>query len=497
MTTWRDKLPPVSAEEMANTPPFVRARLSVVEDLLDVTLDHVAELARLNALLAARVALLEERVGTNSSNSSKPPSTDGPNAPPPSKPGPSGRPKGGQKGHKGHFRALLAPEKVDKFVVCKPVACKDCRATLLGDDPDPLRHQVTEVPEKLVEVTEFQLHELECGCCGQRTRGALPPEVPEAMLGPRAQALLGTLVGQFKMSHRDVVIFFASVLSVAMSPGTVARMLSRVSEAVAESVEAAKTLARQQPVAHADETSWRQGRRKSWLWVMATTIATIFEVAPDRGGDSARALIVDFKGILVVDRWRAYASLAIGGWQYCWAHLKRDWEKFRLRGGVDAELAESLAKETDRLFTWWHWVKQGQRDRAWLQRSIGKLKRAFRRLLEEGVETASKKTRGTCGELLATFERMWTFVDHEGVPPTNNFAEQQIRHGVIWRKTSFGSDSARGCLFAGRILTVVATCRQHARDVFAFLIGAVTAKLRGLAAPSLVPAELLISGVGG
>ena len=154
---------------------------------------------------------------------------------------------------------------------------------------------------------------------------------------------------------------------------------------------------------------------------------------------------------------------------------------------MDAELAENLARETERLFTWWHWVNPGRRDRAWLQRSIGKPKRAFRRLLEEGVEATSKKTRGTCGELLATFERMWTFVDHEGVPPTKNFAEQQIRHGVIWRKTNFGSDSARGCLFAGRILTVVATCRQHARDVFGFLIGAVTAKVRGLEAPSLRP----------
>ncbi|MBK8692600.1 MAG: transposase [Deltaproteobacteria bacterium] len=111
-------------------------------------------------------------------------------------------------------------------------------------------------------------------------------------------------------------------------------------------------------------------------------------------------------------------------------------------------------------------MKQGRRDRAWLRRSVARLKRTFRRLLEEGVETASSKTRGTCGELLATFERMWTFVDHEGVPPTNNFAEQQIRHGVIWRKTSYGSDGPRGALFAGRILTVVATCRQH-RSVFA------------------------------
>lgn len=199
----------------------------------------------------------------------------------------------------------------------------------------------------------------------------------------------------------------------------------------------------------------------------------------------------------MVDRWSAYDVLGVKAWQYCWAHLKRDWEKFRLRGGVDADLAERLARETDRLFDWWHWVKQGRRDRAWLQRSVARLKRTFRRLLEEGVETASTKTRGTCGELLGSFDRMWTFVDHEGVPPTNNFAEQQIRHGVIWRKTSYGSDSPRGCLFAGRILTVVATCRQHARSVFAFLCDAVISTLRGLAAPSLIPTELLSNGVGG
>lgn len=487
----------MSAEELAGLPPSVRARLETLEHLLDLTLAHVEELNRLRGLLEERVARLEERVGTNSSNSSKPPSSNGPSAPPASRPGPSGRPKGGQKGHKGHRRELLSPEKVDTVVPCKPVACGDCGHALEGDDPEPLRHQVIELHEKLAHVTEFQIHALTCACCGSSTRGALPPEAPTTMLGPRGQALLGALVGQFKMSHRDVVMFFTTVLGVTMSAGTVARMLFRVSEAVAASVEAAKVAARQQAVAHADETSWRRGRRKGWLWVMATAVATFFEVAADRGGESAAQLVIEFKGILVVDRWSAYDVLGVKAWQYCWAHLKRDWEKFRLRGGVDADLAERLARETDRLFDWWHWVKQGRRDRAWLQRSVARLKRTFRRLLEEGVETASSKTRGTCGELLATFERMWTFVDHEGVPPTNNFAEQQIRHGVIWRKTSYGSDSPRGCLFAGRILTVVATCRQHARSVFAFLCDAVISTLRGLAAPSLIPLELLSNGVGG
>lgn len=316
------------------------------------------------------------------------------------------------------------------------------------------------------------------------------------MLGPRAQALLGALIGQFKMSHRDVVTFFATVLSVTMSAGTVARMLVRVSEAVAASAEAAKVAARQQAVAHADETNWPHGRRKCRLWAMATAVATFFEVSADRGGASATKLATEFKGILVVDRWSAYEVLSVKALRYCWAHLKRVWEKFRLRGGADAALVERLARETDRLFDRWHWLRKGRRDRAWLQRSVARLRHTYRRMLEEGFETASAKTRETCVELLATFERMWTFVDHEGVPPTNNFAEQQLRHGVIWRNTSYGSDSPRGCLFAGRILIVVATCRQHARSVFGFLCEAVTAKLHGLKAPSLIPSELLSNGVG-
>jgi transposase len=304
-------LPPVSAGELALLPPSVRARLATVEDLLDVTLAHVEELNRLRVLLEARVAWLEARVGTNSSNSSKPPSSNGPNAPPTPRPGPSGRPKGGQKGHKGHRRELLSPEKVDSFVTCKPVACDGCGNALAGEDPEPLRHQVIELPEKLAHVTEYQLHELACTCCGSSTRAALPPEAPVTMLGARGQALVGALVGPFKWSHRDVVTFFVSVLGVVMSPGTVARMLFRVSEAVSASVDAAKKQARRQAVAHADETSWRQGRRTSWLWVMATAVATIFEVAPDRSGDSARKLLIEFRGVLVVDRWRAYAGVTV------------------------------------------------------------------------------------------------------------------------------------------------------------------------------------------
>ncbi len=496
MTSWRDKLPPVSEADLAATPPSVRARYAALESLLDIALGHIADLNQHRQLLEARVAQLEERLGTNSRNSSKPPSSDGPGDGPPARPPSGGRPKGGQRGHKGSRREMLPPEAVDAFVACKPDACAECGERLHGDDLAPMRHQVIELPAKLTHVTEYQLHELACPCCEARTRGALPANAPTAMLGPRAQALIGALVGQFKQSHRDVVLFFVTVLGVTMSVGTITRMLRRVSEAVAVPVEEAKTEARRQPVAHADETSWRRGRRKSWLWVMATTIATFFEVAPDRGGESAKKLVGDFRGILVLDRWRAYDVLGLKWVQYCWAHLDRDWEKFRLRGGVDAALGERLARETDRLFTWWHWVKEGRRDRDWLRRSVERLKRSVRRLLEEGAETASPKTRGTCGELLETFERMWTFVDHEGVPPTNNFAEQQIRHGVIWRKTSYGSDGEAGGVFAGRILTVVATCRQHARSVFSFLCDAVTAKLRGLAAPSLIPPELLSNGVG-
>src|SRR5262249_25973272 len=125
--------------------------------------------------LRDQVANLQQRLGQNSSNSSRPPSTDRPDAKrrPPSLP--SGRKRGGQRGHQLQQRPLLSP---DKTVPCKPLACRRCGRSLQGNDPHPLRHQIVELPCIKPEVTEYQLHRLTCLCCGISTCGTLPDGVP-------------------------------------------------------------------------------------------------------------------------------------------------------------------------------------------------------------------------------------------------------------------------------------------------------------------------------
>jgi transposase len=124
-----------------------------------------------------RIADLEERLGKNSTNSSKPPSSDPPSVkrrpPAPA----SGRKRGGQPGHRHHPRALVPPERVRQVIECKPPACRCCGHDLHGDDPEPLRHQVAEVPLIEPTVDEYRLHRLECPHCGTSTCATLPPGV--------------------------------------------------------------------------------------------------------------------------------------------------------------------------------------------------------------------------------------------------------------------------------------------------------------------------------
>ena len=145
--------------------------------------------------LQREVAALKARLNQNSSNSSKPPSSDPPSvkrAPP--RP-PTGKKRGGQPGHKPHRRDLVPPEQVTATFDIKPETCHGCGAALLGDDPEPWRHQVAELPPIEPVVTEYRLHRLICEECGEKTCGQLPAGVPRGAFGPRLQAVLSLLAG--------------------------------------------------------------------------------------------------------------------------------------------------------------------------------------------------------------------------------------------------------------------------------------------------------------
>lgn len=452
----------------------------------------IAEQARMIAELRAEVAELRRRLGKNSQNSSKPPSTDPPSAPKRPPQNPSGRKPGGQPGHKGHQRGLLPPEEVDTFEDVWPEACAGCQHGLPSrwreDAADPFRHQVTELPAVQPTTTEYRLHAQRCPCCGKVTYARLPEGVSRSAFGPRLTAIVGILTGCYRMSKRVAVEVLQDLFGVEMSVGSVTACERAVSETVAAPVAEAHEHVQQQAFAHADETSWREARKRAWLWVASTPLVTVFLICAGRGASAAKALLGAFRGVLVTDRWDGY--LWYGGLrQICWAHLKRDFQEMSERAGAAGRLGRHLLDARKRIFKLWHRVRDGTLTRAAFRRQMRPLRAEVESLLKLGVRGGTS-IAGTCEEMLKLFDAFFTFVDHEGIEPTNNQAEQQIRFAVIWRKTSFGTHSPAGSRFVERLLTVRATLRQQRRNVVEWIVSAHQAALRGANAPSLLPDAL-------
>jgi transposase len=181
---------------------------------------RIAQLEALVAKLMVRIAELEEKLGESSRNSSKPPSSDPPSVQRPTKP-PTGQSRGGQKGHKGHRRAMFPPEQVQSVIECKPSRCGSCDARLRGEDPNPLRHQVAELPKIAPVVTEYRVHALGCARCGRCTRGALPDGTPKGAFGATVVAAITLLLGVYGLSRRDTADLMRDMFGLPISVGAV------------------------------------------------------------------------------------------------------------------------------------------------------------------------------------------------------------------------------------------------------------------------------------
>lgn len=461
----------LSADVVERTPPEVIR-------LLVQLLDRMEKLEAENRELKARL-------GLNSANSSKPPSTDPPShkrKPPEPK---SGRSRGGQPGHERHERPLVPPDQVDEVVDCRPPRCAACDASLAGNDPEPLRRQVAEVPPIQPHVTEYRLHTLICRRCGGRTTGAPPPETPAGAFGPRLSAMVGLLSGVYRLGKRPVRQLLADLFGLSISTGMICKLQRRAADLLTPAYDELCHHVRTQNV-HIDETGWREEKKRAWLWAAVAPLASVFHIARSRGRDVvARLLGAAFAQVATCDRWSAYGHLKRIQW--CWAHLRRDFQAMIDRGGPGRPTGEALLEHSEHLFHWWRRLRDGTLARATFQTYVGWLRSAVQDDLELGAACDCAKTAATCRELLAHERRLWTFVRRAGVEPTNNVAERTVRHGVLWRKCSGGTDSAAGSRFVERILSVVATCRQQGRHVWDYLTDCHRAALVGRLAPSLLP----------
>src|SRR5215510_5659233 len=465
------------------TPPAIRAHIETLER-------QVQTLTSMVHTLQEQVRTLEERLNQTSRNSSRPPSSDPPQHPRPRRP-PGKRRRGGQPGHPGQTRTLVPVEEVDEVVVLKPKQCSSCHAPLSGDDASAFRHQVIEIPPIKPVITEYQWHQLTCPACGETTRAPWPAGVPSGTYGPRVQATVALCTGAYRLSKRTTQQVMAAVFGVSMSVGTISPLERATTEAVAAPVEAARTYVHAQEVAHLDETSWRQEDKRAWLWVAVTSWVTVFVVRMSRGGQVARELLgAQFAGILVTDRYSAYNWYPVRWRQVCWAHVLRDFEAMRGRGGRSEEIGAALLAQAHQMVAWWHRVREGTLQRSTFRSYLSPLRQEVERLGEVGSQWGVPTTAGTCREMLKRREALWTFVQVEGVAPTNNTAERSmIRPGVQWRKGSFGTQSEDGSRFVESMMTVVATLKQQQRNVLEYLTAAHEAALRGEAAPSLIPAR--------
>jgi transposase len=467
--------PLLSSDIWERTPPEVQAYIRALE-------------ARVTALEVA-VQQLREQLQQTSRTSSRPPSRDPPQAlaqrP---RREPTGRRPGGQPGHEGHARGVVPVEVVDVVVPVTPARCRRCQQPLQGEDRQPQRHQVTEIPPVKPVVTEYQLHQLVCPTCGEATRAELPPGVPTGEFGPRVQAITALCTGAYHLSKRTTQSVLEDLFGVALGLGTVANLEQATAQAVAEPVAAARTYVQTQPAAYADETGWREGQQRAWLWTVVTAWVTVFAIRLSRSGKVAQELVGEhFWGWLVTDRWSAYSWYPTWRRQVCWAHLLRDIEAMIARGGRSQEIGEGLQAQARRMFHWWHRVRAGTLAPASFVSYMRPVRREVERLLEAGQTCGVPKTEGMCREILRLRQALWTFVRHPEVEPTNNAAERAIRPGVLWRKGSFGTQSAEGSRFVEAMMTVVATLKQQHRNVLDYLTAACEATLRGEAAPSLLP----------
>jgi transposase len=477
---------PIPDEDWGQTPPAVQAVV------IALWLENQALAAQV-AALEAGVAKLREQVGKNSTNSSKPPSSDPPSVPPKQKV-PTGRKPGGQRGHEGHGRPLKPPGEVQRFVEAKPVACAHCGTLLMGDDPNPERHQTVGLPPIKPVVTEYRKHTLKCMACGEITEGEWPPEMPGGDFDPGVMATVGFFTGRMGISQRDTKEVMESVFHVDVGLGTIPALEREVSVALAEPVAQAQDYVRQQPVANVDETSWAEGRCRPWVWAAVTGLVTIFRVLGGRGQAQAQELLGrNFSGNVGSDRLGAYNWLDVKLRQICWAHLIRDFVAFICRGGVSERIGDALLEQAGKMFDLWRRVRDGTLQRPALQEAMVPIQKRVGELLREGAECDYAATRNTCRNILKLEEALWTFVTVPGVEPTNNIAERALRRLVLWRRRSFGTKSEAGSRFVERTMTAVATLRQQKRDVLDYLTEACAAAIRGDRAPSLLPDHSVVS----
>ncbi len=448
------------------------------------------------ARLEARLLELEARL-RDREDAAKPPPVSRATEPIPPAPDkkPTGRKPGGQPGHKHHRREIVPPERVNKFEKFIPTACQGCGTELPTeagpDDPAPIIHQVFELPEISATVTEYQAHSRKCQCCGTVTAASFADHVPARCFGDELTASLTYLSGRHGMSKRGIAELCQTLFRIPISLGSITELERETSQALVPAYQEVKAAVEEAAVKHLDETGWREQGRKRWLWAARIVNAVLFMIHARRNADALSLLVGEsMKGVLVSDRMKTYERWDPDRRQLCWAHLRRNWEVLAEKIAAAKGLETRFAAACHKMFEMWHVYRKAGVDtkesRQVLSDRMIPIEQEFSTILHEGAASDNRKLAGFCARVIACWPMYWTFVEIQGVEPTNNNAERVLRPGVLWRRKSFGCQSAEGCRFVERVLTVTQTAAMQKLNVFEFLVKSVKAHRKRLPAPKLL-----------
>jgi len=475
--------------------------------------DQLAEREQQVADAEKKISDLERQLAgrkRNSTNSSKPPSSDGLAG----EQRPRGRKHkhkskrkpGAQPGHPGHHRRLVSTTEVSATEVLLPKQCRHCGESLPQEpakattEGEPRRHQVTEVPPVKAHITEYQFPNVVCGQCGKTTHAPLPEEIA-GQFGPQLTALVAYWTVVCRLPRRLVEAMLADVLGIEISLGSTQKAWEEVSQAVEQPVGQLQEQLPCEAVLNVDETGWRTNGDKRWIWALVAQQFVFYVVASTRGAEVLVSLLGSvFRGILCNDRWVVYLTYHSGRMQLCWAHLKRNLLGIAdyARSPSSQQFCRDALALVARVFRLWYRFRGDLRDQRGNPQPLDRqqlyiksipLQKKLLALAVAHLDDTDREVRNMATALLLHFERLFTFLEEEGVEPTNNAAEQVLRTAVQWRKISFGNRSRNGEIATARLLTVVQTCKRQERHVLGYLTEAVRCHRRQTAAPSLLPPQ--------
>lgn len=451
--------------------------------------DRVAEQDARIAEQATRLEKLERRLGLNSTNSSLPPSSDRGQAPKrPARKG-SGRKQGGQAGHQGASRDLV--DDPDETVEHRPERCRKCGRELSGDERvvgRPVRHQVIELPDTVVVTVEHQLLKVCCPGCQTHTRAKLPEDVERGAFGPRLRATV-VMFAVMLLSRRATLTLLGDMFGARISLGSIDNILKQASDSLAVPWEAIKRAVQAGDVAHADETSWARAGQRLWLWSALSVTAACYRIDATRARSAARALLGDFQGLLITDRYSVYDFIDPDHRQICLSHLARNFQAFAERDGAPGRHGQQIRALIDEVIRADTKARHDDEALAWDEAPLNDIHDRLMDAVESGERSHTPDLARLCSTILDIWPTLWNFTDHTAAEATNNRAERALRHAVLWRKTSNGTQTDAGERFVERILSIRETCRLNQRPLHDYLIDVHTARITQQPIPIPLPAD--------